>query len=191
MRLVLFELNGALCAADAKPVLEIAAYSRAPGSNAGDGNAPGNSAGGDPLPPSVGGARSPLPPPVGGVCGSLPPFIDGVCDSRGGRIPVVDLNRRFRLGAAAGKAKVIVYDVKGMRLGFAVNAVREIRLVGSGELKPVPPCAATDENRAYLPALLLSGGCVANVIDMERVLGEAELRACRDSAALSSAPAQG
>jgi chemotaxis signal transduction protein len=106
--------------------------------------------------------------------------IVGACGFRGGRIPVVDLNRRFRLGEteATAQAKIIISDAGGAQLGFAVNRVVEIAQFSGDALRPVPACAATEDNRRYLAGVLLAGERPALFIDMGGILGEAELRAC-------------
>jgi chemotaxis signal transduction protein len=116
---------------------------------------------------------------LGGVgpCGE---FIVGARDYRGGRIPIVDLNRRFGFGATEPtvQSKIIIADVGGVKLGFAVNRVVDIAVVSGDALRPVPACAATEGNRGYLSGVLLSGERPAVLIDMGGILGEAELRAC-------------
>jgi len=58
----------------------------------------------------------------------MPRFIDGVINLRGKVVPVVNLNKRFKLGTwkSAKKTKIIITDIEDKLIGFVVNDVYEI-----------------------------------------------------------------
>jgi purine-binding chemotaxis protein CheW len=69
-----------------------------------------------------------------------PEFIDGVMNLRGSVVPIVDLRRRFDLGAAeqAGSRRILMLAIGGVIAGFIVDSVSEILKVTPDAICPAP-----------------------------------------------------
>ena len=68
----------------------------------------------------------------------LPEFLSGVMSVRGAVIPVMDLRRRFGLKPAAVKERIILVRYGREKIGFLVDEVREIMMLGQDEIRPSP-----------------------------------------------------
>jgi purine-binding chemotaxis protein CheW len=69
-----------------------------------------------------------------------PAFIDGVISLRGKVVPIVDLRRRFELGAAEhpGSQRILVLTIGGVNAGFLVDSVTEVAKVPGDAISPAP-----------------------------------------------------
>lgn len=104
-----------------------------------------------------------------------PDFVEGVINLRGAVIPIIDLRKRFELGASASdrKTRVIICSLAGKILGLMVDEVAEVRRYGRQEVQPTPQ---------YLKgrgAEFFHGVCrrdeeLIMVIDLERILTSGE-----------------
>lgn len=73
-----------------------------------------------------------------------PAYLEGVMNLRGQVIPVIDQRHRFAAeGGPRGAGRIVIVTVNGLRAGFAVDAVTEVRAVPAAELAPAPQLAAT------------------------------------------------
>lgn len=71
-------------------------------------------------------------------------FVEGVMSLRGTVLPVIDASRRFGAAPAAGRRRVLVVTVDGVRAGLAVDAVSEVAAVGPEALRPAPDLGADE-----------------------------------------------
>ncbi|GAC1643637.1 MAG: hypothetical protein NVS4B4_19910 [Bradyrhizobium sp.] len=69
-----------------------------------------------------------------------PAFIDGVINLRGSVVPVVDLRRRFDLGARehAASQRILVVAIGGVIAGFLVDSVAEVMKAPIDAIRPAP-----------------------------------------------------
>jgi purine-binding chemotaxis protein CheW len=69
-----------------------------------------------------------------------PDFIDGVMNLRGSVVPVINLRRRFDLGATehAASQRILILTVGGTTAGFLVDGVSEIMKAQIDAIQPAP-----------------------------------------------------
>lgn len=69
-----------------------------------------------------------------------PPEVEGVINLRGRIIPVIDLRKRFGMGAAdrTDSNRIIVVEVHGRVIGFIVDRVHEVLRIDGGIVEPAP-----------------------------------------------------
>ena len=110
-----------------------------------------------------------------------PKFAEGFINLRGNAVPVVNLNKRFGLGdsADAKKAKVIITDVDGKQIGFAVNDVLEITKFAGNDVEP-PPKAVCNPANAFLKLIAKRGEKLVSILDLEKILTDREIKRLDD-----------
>ena len=98
-----------------------------------------------------------------------PAVVAGVMDHRGEVVPVVDLRTRFGLppSSDARRAKWILIEVEGRRVGLAVDRVTGVFGMGGAELKPPPTLGEGDEERAIVGVTQVDGK-LTFVLDVTR-----------------------
>jgi purine-binding chemotaxis protein CheW len=101
-------------------------------------------------------ASTPLP---GG-----PPELLGLQNLRGHALPVYDLGAYLGAGATAGAARMVVVSHKGLRAGFAIDAV-----TGVG---PLPE--RTESHAALLSGSALDGDRLVGVLAVEGLFSHLE-----------------
>jgi len=69
-----------------------------------------------------------------------PAFIDGVINLRGSVVPVVDLRRRFDLGARerAASQRILILAIGGVIAGFLVDSVAEVMKAPTDAIRTAP-----------------------------------------------------
>jgi purine-binding chemotaxis protein CheW len=69
-----------------------------------------------------------------------PDFLEGVVTFEGVSVPVIDLRKRFALGAAlVEETRMMVLDVEGHRVGIIVDQVLDVARVDGGTITAPPP----------------------------------------------------
>jgi len=98
-----------------------------------------------------------------------PAIVAGVMDHRGEVVPVVDLRVRFGLPPSADgrRAKWILVEVEGRRIGLAVDRVTGVFGMGGSELKAAPSLGEGDEERAII-GVTQHEGRLTFVLDVSR-----------------------
>ena len=83
---------------------------------------------------------------------NMPPFVNGVINLRGKIIPVVDLSKKFNMGAAeVGRSTcIIVVDVDGLAMGVMVDTVSEVKDFSADQLEPAPNLGAEVDDNAIM-----------------------------------------
>ncbi len=110
-----------------------------------------------------------------------PSFIEGVINLRGQVIPVLDLRRRFGLGAAErnGNLRVVVVEMNGNRVGVVVDAVLEVMRLPEAAVVPPEEILAASQV-AFLRGVAKQGDDLILLLDLQRVLDIHEQRALGD-----------
>jgi len=70
-----------------------------------------------------------------------PAFVKGIINLRGDVIPVIDLRKRFGLGAVdeTAQTRVIVVEVDGMLTGLEVDSASQVARIPADQIDPPPP----------------------------------------------------
>jgi len=112
----------------------------------------------------------------------MPKFIEGVINLRGNVVPIVNLNKRFRLGDTeiTKKTKVIITHIDGKFIGFLVNDVYEIISLSSEDIEETPDLIRKVYND-YLKCVGKKGDKLISILDLSIVLTDSELEELEDS----------
>ena len=107
---------------------------------------------------------------------NAPVFIKGVINLRGVIVPIVDLRLKFQLGEATYDAftVVIILNVLDRVIGIVVDGVTDVLACPADEIKPAPEFGAALDTR-YIDGLATVGGRMVIVVDIEKLMGSAEM----------------
>jgi purine-binding chemotaxis protein CheW len=102
-------------------------------------------------------------------------FIMGVIDLRGKVIPIIDLSKRFRIEETAigGGSRAIVIDIRGKRVGLAIDSVSHVVKVDNKDIEPPPPIVKGISGRYIVGVAKLAEGFVI-VLDLEQIFSAEE-----------------
>jgi purine-binding chemotaxis protein CheW len=105
-----------------------------------------------------------------------PDFIRGVINLRGKVIPIMDLRGKFLMPPAeqVQETCIIVVQVRGVQMGIVVDKVSEVSAIASEEIEDAPSFGS-DVHTDYLHGLGKSNGKVKLLLDIDKVLSQAEL----------------
>ncbi len=103
-------------------------------------------------------------------------FIMGVIDLRGKVIPIIDLSRRFKIeeGKNLTDRRAIVVDIRGKKVGLAIDSVSHVVKVDSKDIEPPPPIVKGISGRYIVGIAKLEDGFVI-VLDIEQIFSSDEL----------------
>ncbi len=116
-----------------------------------------------------------------------PEFVKGVINLRGKVIPVTDLRLRFDMPEIDydDRTCIIVVEVAGqestVQMGIVVDAVTEVLPVQDNEIEPAPEFGASVDTR-YILGMANMEGAVKILLDIDRVLTDAEIAALENAA---------
>jgi len=106
-----------------------------------------------------------------------PDFVEGVVNLRGQVIPVVDLRKRFALGAVERdkNARIVVVELGDRVVGFLVDSVSEVLRVPRGVVEPPPPIVGGIDSE-YIEAVVKLDDRLLILLDLQKLLtrGEAQ-----------------
>ncbi len=104
-----------------------------------------------------------------------PPFVEGVINLRGRVIPVVDLRKRFGLGAIERdkNTRIVVVELGDKVVGFLVDSVSEVLRVPEDLVEPPPPIVGGID-REYLDGVVKLEDRLLILLDLKKLLGSDE-----------------
>lgn len=104
-----------------------------------------------------------------------PDFVEGVINLRGKVIPVLDLRRRFGLGAdeRTNDTRIIVVEVDDKTVGLKVDAVSEVLRLPADRVE-APPEIVTGVESEYIKGVGKLDGRLLILLDVEKVLSKNE-----------------
>jgi len=108
---------------------------------------------------------------------NAPPFLEGVTNVHGDIIPVLDLQKRLKVGPGVSnheRARIIIVEAAGQKVGMIVDDVTGIERFALAEIEPPPPMIA-DINGVFLAGIVHREGAMLILLDLARVLTLAEL----------------
>lgn len=106
-------------------------------------------------------------------------FIEGVVNLRGEVIPVVDLRKRFGMSPRAYDefTRIVVADIEGQKIGFIVDAVKEVGKYAEKDIASSPGMLQGSEVGRFVRGLVkLSEGKMILLLDLNVLLSEEEKR---------------
>ena len=107
----------------------------------------------------------------------MPSFIEGLLSYRDTVLPIINLAKRFDLGEAPinKKTKILVTRIDDKYTGFIVSDVAEIIKLTEGDVSTTPT-VMNKETEAYLSKVGKKGDKLISIVDLEKILSEAEIK---------------
>lgn len=108
-----------------------------------------------------------------------PDFIEGIINYRDSVVPILDLNKRFKLGGkkAGDAARVIIVGIGGLegrQIGFMVEQVEEVLRLDAKYIEKPPEIVARGMDRQFIKGVGKLEGRLIIILDIEKVLSETE-----------------
>jgi purine-binding chemotaxis protein CheW len=103
-------------------------------------------------------------------------FVSGVINLRGNIVPIIDLNRKFKI-ERQGKDKdqrLIVVEIGKKIIGFKVDKVNEVISLGTANIDPTPSLVSS-LSRKYIYGVGKIDDRIIVLIEIEKLLSEDEL----------------
>lgn len=112
-----------------------------------------------------------------------PDFIEGIMNLRGTIVPLVDQRRRFRLPPMERneRQRVVVFTLRGVRSGFIVDSVIEVRRIARSEILPAPEMSEEQNRLIRRVANLPDRRRMIQILDVEELLDTSEASASQDA----------
>ena len=107
---------------------------------------------------------------------NAPPFVEGVINLRGKVIPVVSLRARFGMERKEHDkdTRIVVVELRGMTVGFIVDAVNEVLRISRSVTEP-PPALTASGSAEYITGVGKLGDRLLILLDLEKVVGVEEV----------------
>ena len=105
-----------------------------------------------------------------------PDFIDGVMNLRGSVVPIINLRRRFDLGATeyAASQRILILAVGGVTAGFLVDGVSEIMKAQIDAIQPAPEVSQEQTRLISRVINLEAEGRLILLVDPTQLLNKIE-----------------
>ncbi|MGS0765437.1 chemotaxis protein CheW [Syntrophomonas curvata] len=104
-----------------------------------------------------------------------PDFVEGIINLRGKIIPIIDLKKRFQMGASdiTSETRSVVVEVEGHTVGIIVDEVSEVLRLANSDIEP-PPAVVGGITAEYLTGVGKIEGRLLILLDMNKILSESE-----------------
>ena len=106
-----------------------------------------------------------------------PDCVDGVINLRGRIIPVIDLRKRFGLGASerSNDSRIVVVEVNEGVIGFTVDRVNEVLRVSADIVDPPPPMVCNHDGADYVQGVGKLDDRLLLMLDVNRLFNADEM----------------
>ncbi len=114
----------------------------------------------------------------------MPDYVKGVINLRGQVIPVIDLRLRFRMEAREydDRTVITVVQMKKNSIGFIIDTATEVQEIPAKNIDPPPKFQGENAKEKFIQGLGKIDTEVIILLDMEKLVGEAELEAISSEA---------
>ncbi|HCF48838.1 MAG TPA: chemotaxis protein CheW [Syntrophomonas sp.] len=104
-----------------------------------------------------------------------PDFIEGIINLRGRVIPIIDLKKRFNMGASdlTAESRSVVVEVGGKTVGIIVDEVSEVMRLPVDSIEP-PPAVMGAIASDYITGVGKLDNRLLILLDMDKILNEGE-----------------
>ena len=106
-----------------------------------------------------------------------PNFIEGVINYRGIVIPIINLNKRFKLNTEeiTGDTRIIVINIEEKEIGFVVDEASQTLRLEKEQIDPTPDIIS-DVDRRYITGVgKIDESRLLILLDLEKVLTDREI----------------
>ncbi|HEY6000208.1 MAG TPA: chemotaxis protein CheW [bacterium] len=102
-------------------------------------------------------------------------FVEGVIHLRGEIIPVIDLARRFGIGAleADKRTRIVIATLRGQHVGLIVTAVTEVLPIAASAIG-APPQLTFEAGARYISGMARVKEELISILDLDRLLSTEE-----------------
>lgn len=107
-----------------------------------------------------------------------PSFVEGVINLRGTVLPVIDLRQRMGVTARerSDRQRIMVFLIKGMRVGFIVDSVTEVLKVSRDSIEPAPKLSGEQAHLLQQIANLQKQHRIIQIIEPAHIIEDMELQ---------------
>lgn len=107
-----------------------------------------------------------------------PGYMKGVINLRGAVLPIIDLGARFGLRTSEPSERhvIMVAHIGGRMVGLLVDAVSDIIQLTDEALQPTPD-VASEQVKSFVKGLFALDGRLISLIELDRIIPEAEAEA--------------
>ncbi|NLT21111.1 MAG: chemotaxis protein CheW [Syntrophomonadaceae bacterium] len=104
-----------------------------------------------------------------------PDFVEGIINLRGRIIPIIDLKKRFDMGASniTAESRSVVVEVEGQTVGIIVDEVSEVLRLATDSIEP-PPAVVGGITSEYLTGVGKLQDRLLILLDMDKILSDQE-----------------
>lgn len=104
-----------------------------------------------------------------------PRFIEGIINYRDSVVPIIDLNKRFKLGGReiSDVTRVIIINIGDKQVGFMVDQVEEVLRIAGDSIDEAPE-AVVNIDRQYIDGIGKLDNRLIILLDVKKVLTEVE-----------------
>ena len=106
-----------------------------------------------------------------------PDFMEGVINYRGNVIPIINLNKRFKLASkeTTGDTRIIVISLKGKEIGFIVDEATQTLRLEEDQIDPTPDIISDIDRRYIVGVGKIDESRLLILLDLEKVLTDREI----------------
>jgi purine-binding chemotaxis protein CheW len=106
-----------------------------------------------------------------------PDFMEGVINYRGNVIPIINLNKRFKLASkeTTGDTRIIVISLKGKEIGFIVDEASQTLRLEEDQIDPTPDIISDIDRRYIVGVGKIDESRLLILLDLEKVLTDREI----------------
>ncbi len=108
----------------------------------------------------------------------LPDFIEGIVNLRNKVLPVIDLNKKFKLGGIEvnDNTKIIVTSINGQQIGFKVDNVDEVMRFSDEQIESATHMFQAMGAKNYIKGIAKNEEQLITLLDFHKVLDEQEIK---------------
>jgi len=104
-----------------------------------------------------------------------PSYMEGITNHRGSVLPVIDLHKRFGIGAHEETAdtRIVVAHVGEIKIGMIVSSVSEVLTIDDSVIEPPPPMVS-NVNSEFIVGVAKIDKRLVILLDLAKVLSAEE-----------------
>jgi len=109
-----------------------------------------------------------------------PDFIEGIINLRGKVIAVIDMKKRFNMPSAdkTHQSRIIVGEVGGARVGFAVDSVSKVLRIEAANVEKVPAMVSGVDSK-FIQGVAREKGTMYIILNLDKILTQQEIELLR------------